>query len=290
MLLTADDTRRLDRLTLASGRTAPGPGARQSRARGFGLEFEDYRPYQAGDDPRAIDWTVEARLRQLVVRVFRAEGHMRLHLLLDVSRSMTVGTPAKLTAAARVASALAYVGVERRDAVGLATFDDRIRMRIAPATGKAHLLRVLALTEGARAVGRSSPDRAFTTYAAAERGPGLAVILSDMLVPALPLEGLRVLACRGLTPVIVQVLADEDLDPHLSGPVDLADAEDPAAAPRHADPDAARRYMTAVGMHVRALMEACTSNGWPYLRVTTGMAFPQVLAASVNAGLLAVHG
>ncbi len=290
MLLTADDTRRLDRLTLASGRATPAPGARQSRARGFGLEFEDYRSYQAGDDPRTIDWTVEARLRQLVVRVFRAEGHIRLHLLMDVSRSMTIGTPAKLTAAARVASALAYVGVERRDAVGLATFDDRIRMRVAPATGKAHLMRVLGLAEGARAVGRSNPDRALASYAAAERGPGLAVILSDMLVPALPLEGLRVLACRGLTPVIVHVLADEDLDPRIDDPVDVADAEDQAAAPRHADAVAARGYITAVGIHIAALAEACASNGWPYLRVTTSMAFPQVLTASVNAGVLAVHG
>lgn len=290
MLLTSDDTRRLDRLALATGRATPAPGSRQSRARGFGLEFEDYRPYQAGDDPRAIDWTVEARLRQLVVRVFRAEGHVRLHLLLDVSRSMTVGRPAKLTAAARVAAALAYVGIERRDAVGFATFDDRIRMRVAPASGKAHLMRVLAMAEGTGALGRSNMDRALGAYAAAEHGPGLAVILSDVLDPELPVSALRQLACRGLTPVIVQVLADEDLDPGIGDPVDVTDAEDQAGAARHADGVTARGYVTAVRSHVAALTGACASNGWPYLRVTTGMAFPQVLAASVTAGLLTVHG
>lgn len=288
-VLTADETRRLDRLALASAHTVAAAGARQSRARGMGLEFEDYRPYHAGDDPRTIDWMVAARLQQLVVRVFRAEGHLRLHLLLDVSRSMAVGSPDKLRTAARAAAALAYIAGARRDAAGLATFDDRIRTHIVPDHGKAHLMRVLAAVDAARTVGRTDANAALTAYAAAMRGPGQAVVLSDFLAPELPVDGLKHLAHRGLAPVVMQVLASEDLDPGITGPTEIADAEDPASA-RLTNPDGARSYQAAVRAHAAALEDACRRHGWPYLRITTATTFPAWLAASTHAGLLTVHG
>jgi uncharacterized protein (DUF58 family) len=289
MILSADDTRRLDRLALASAHTVASAGARQSRARGAGLEFEDYRPYHPGDDPRTIDWTVAARQAQLVVRVFRAEGHLRLHLLLDVSRSMGIGTPTKLLTAARAAAALAYVAGARRDAAGLATFDDRIRTHLAPDHGKAHLLRVLAAADAARTIGRTDANAALTTYAAAMRGPGQAVVLSDFLASELPIDGLKHLAHRGLAPVVMQVLATEDLDPAIAGPTEIADAEDPARA-RLTDPDGARGYQRAVRAHAAAMEDACRRHGWPYLHLTTDTPFPDWLAASTAAGLLTVHG
>src|SRR3977135_3167513 len=126
-MLSAHEVRQLEHLTLAHGSAQSAAGSRHARPRGHGLEFRDYRHYQPGDDPRVIDWNVHARLGQLVVRVFRAEGQLRLHLLVDTSASMSVGAPSKLACAARLAAALAYVAVERRDAVGLATFDEEIR-------------------------------------------------------------------------------------------------------------------------------------------------------------------
>src|SRR5919201_3918555 len=101
-MLTVEDVRCVERLTLTHSQTQPAAGSRHARTRGHGLEFRDYRHYQPGDDPRRIDWTVDARLRQLVVRVFRAEAQLRLHVLLDTSASMCVGAPAsKLACAAR---------------------------------------------------------------------------------------------------------------------------------------------------------------------------------------------
>ncbi len=288
MRLSAEETRQLERLALRSPHVTGATGTRRSRTRGVGLEFEDYRAYHLGDDPRAIDWTVDARLRQLVVRMFRAEGQLRVHLLLDVSRSMTVGTPDKLAVAARLAAAFAFMAAGHRDAVGLTTFDDRIRGHVAPSDGRGHLLRVVAAADAARAIGRSNPDAAFAAYAAALRGPGLAIILSDLLGPGLPDQGLRHLAHRGLSPVIVQVLAPEDLGVTLDNPVDLADAEDPDAT-RAADAASARAYRDAVAAHVRRLRELCRTSGWPYLQVTTTMTLPDALTLALDAGLLAVH-
>ena len=105
------------------------------------------RPYQAGDDPRAIDWTVHARLRELVVRVSRVDAHLRVHLLLDTSGSMSAGTPDKLSCARRVTAALGYIALRRRDAVGIATFDDTVRRYVAPASGKPQLFRIFEALE-----------------------------------------------------------------------------------------------------------------------------------------------
>ena len=92
-MLTPGEAVLLERLTFGGAVTAlpTAAGVRRARGRGTGAEFHEYRRYQAGDDPRHVDWTVEARLRQLVVRVARADGHLRLHVLVDTSASMGVG-------------------------------------------------------------------------------------------------------------------------------------------------------------------------------------------------------
>ena len=137
---------------LGAGPAAPTAGTaaiRRARVRGAGLEFQEYRHYEPGDDPRSIDWTVEARLRQLVVRVARADGHVRLHVLLDASASMGVGRPDKWSCARSLAAALCYVAQERRDTAGLAVFDNGVRAYIAPAAGRAQLFRALSLIDTA---------------------------------------------------------------------------------------------------------------------------------------------
>ena len=288
-MLTAHETRQLDRLALAASDAAPAAGSRHARTRGYGLEFEDYRHYQLGDDPRSIDWTVDARLRQLVVRVFRAEGHVRLHLLVDVSRSMTIGTPSKLLCATRLAAALSYVAVERRDAVALATFDDRIRTRVSAATGKPQLFRLLDLLGSTAAMGRSALDRALVNYATAVRGPGLAVVLSDFLTPDHTFEGLRYLQYRGLIPAVVQVLADEDIDPAIVDETEIRDVENPAARPLIVDAAAVRAYQERLDRLSRELRTFCRERGLPWLRVTASTAFGDVLRACVQAGILAQH-
>src|SRR3954468_14560437 len=145
-MLSTEETRQLERLAIRAASNAS-PSAvsslRRAAAAGHGLDFHDFRPYQPGDDPRRIDWTIAARHRQLVVRQFRAEGHVRLHLLVDVSRSMTLGAPPKIDCAIKLAAALSYVAVEHGDAIGVATFDDRLRTHVPPATGRAQLFRVL---------------------------------------------------------------------------------------------------------------------------------------------------
>lgn len=288
-MLASEDIRLLDRLTIGAGSAAsPGgsAGMRRARMQGAGLEFHEHRPYQPGDDLRSIDWTVEARLQQLVVRVSRAEGDLRLHLLVDTSASMGLGDPAKLTCATRLAAALGYVAVDHRDAVGLATFDRTIRSCLRPAAGRVQLFRLLDVLGRSTARGISSLDQALLDYGAAVRGPGIAVVLSDFYEPGAGLRGLQFLLHRGLTPAIVQIVAPEEERPDVGDDMEILDVERPDAPPLLIDEAAVTAYLARMSEHARLLRSFGASHGLPYARVESATPFRGLLAALEGAGLL----
>ena len=286
-MLSAADVRLLDGLTLAAGVGEIMPsaaGLRRARARGAGIEFHEYRHYEPGDDPRSIDWTVEARLDQLVVRVSRAEGELRLHVLIDVSRSMSVGTPDKLSCAGRVAAALGYVAVERRDLVGLATFDDNVATCTPPASGRTQLFRVLALLQSLRVAGTSDIDQALLQYGAGVRGPGIVAVISDFLETGAGLQGLRYLLHRGLTPAVIQVTADEEWNPAFEDVVELMDVEAPESK-IVVDASMIRSYRERLDAHCGELRTFCLSHGLAFVQVDAAASFNTLVANLKTAGL-----
>ena len=288
-MLAADDIRLLDRLTIASPAAAAGTGARQARTRGNGLEFRDYRPYLPGDDPRAIDWTVDARLRQLVVRVVEADAHARLHLLVDTSASMSVGTPPKIAGAARAAAAFAYVAVQRRDPVGLVTFAQGIERHVGVGAGRQQLFRILATLERSVPQGTSSFDGVLMSFGGVATGPGTAVIVSDFLGGDVPSTGLKYLLHRGIRPALVQIVADEDLEPRGTDNLELIDAERPDASPVFADAAAIGRYRERVAAHVSALRQFAQAHRIPIVQIRSSATFESAMTACVSAGLFTVH-
>lgn len=290
-MLSADEARHLDRLTLAASAPAAstGSGLRHARVRGGGLEFRDYRHYQPGDDLRSIDWTVDARLRQLVVRVFSAEGRLQLHLLVDVSRSMTAGVPDKLRCAKKLAAALCYVAVARRDAAGVATFDDTVRSYVAPAAGRSQIFRVFDTLGSASPGGRSALNKALFDYGAAARGPGLAVVISDFFEASGALDGLRYLLYRGLTPAIVQVVADEELQPDFADEAELVDLEEPGGDPLVVDASAIAGYREHLAESSAALERFCRVQGLVHAQLVSSVSFPSLVSTCRQAGLLDVH-
>jgi uncharacterized protein (DUF58 family) len=290
-MLSADEARHLDRLALAASAPAAstGSGLRHARVRGGGLEFQDYRHYQPGDDLRSIDWTVDARLRQLVVRVFSAEGRLQLHLLVDVSRSMTAGTPDKLHCAKKLAAALCYIAVARRDAAGVATFDDTVRSYVAPTAGRSQIFRVFDLLRSASAGGRSSLNKALFDYGAAARGPGLAVVMSDFFEAEGAFDGLQYLIYRGLTPAVVQIVADEELHPDVEDEAELVDLEAPGGDPLVVDASAVAAYREQLARASTELEHFCRVRGLAYAHLVSSTPFQALVASCRQAGLLDVR-
>lgn len=286
-MLSAQEARTLQHLVLLGGASgaATGSGSRHARSRGLGSEFHDYRHYQPGDDPRSIDWTVEARLRQLVVRICQSEGHLRLHLLVDVSGSMAVGTPSKLACAAKLAAALCYVAIERRDSVGVAIFDDAIRIHLKPAAGHHQLFRVFDVLRQAPA-GRSRIDRALIDFAGLAREGGLVIVLSDFFQPDGVLDGLRYLRSSGLALAVLQVVAAEELRPSFTGDMELADIEDRSAPVVTVDQAAVAAYQQRVSQTSAALAAFCADWGMPWARIESSTSFEGLVEACVQARLL----
>jgi uncharacterized protein (DUF58 family) len=120
-------------------------GSYDSALKGAGIEFEETRPYQPGDDARIIDWRVTARTGEPFVRRFRQERALAVHLLVDVSASMVGPRPERSVrdVAVEVAALIALLAAHAGDCIGLTLFSDRIEREVPPAGGMQHALRIL---------------------------------------------------------------------------------------------------------------------------------------------------
>ena len=120
-------------------------GQYHSVFKGQGMNFDEVREYQPGDDVRAIDWNVTARMNHPFIKKFVEERELTLMLIVDVSGSGLFGSFAqsKRELAAEVASVLAFSAIRNNDKVGLILFSDEVEKFIPPRKGRSHVLRVI---------------------------------------------------------------------------------------------------------------------------------------------------
>jgi uncharacterized protein (DUF58 family) len=157
-------------------------GAYRSNFRGTGIEFEEVRPYQPGDDVRTIDWNVTARMGEPFVKTYVEDRQLVLLFLVDTSRSMDFGSveKTKRETAAEAAALLAFVAAAQQDAVGLSLFDERPGLHLRPEKGQRHVLRVVREVLAAPARGRaSSLAAALEPTLAHQKRRALLFVLSD---------------------------------------------------------------------------------------------------------------
>lgn len=130
-------TRRLVSETLA--------GQYHSAFRGTGMDFDEVREYQPGDEVRTIDWNVTARMNHPFVKKFREERELTVMLVVDLSGSGLFGSviQSKRELAAEIASVLAFSAVRNQDKVGLLLFTDVVEHFLPPRKGRRHVLRVI---------------------------------------------------------------------------------------------------------------------------------------------------
>jgi len=120
-------------------------GQWNSAFKGRGIEFEEVRPYQIGDDVRAIDWNVTARTGRPFVKLFREEREMAVLLLVDQSASQSLGThwQTKREVVTELSATLAFSAIKNNDKVGLTLFTDGIEKYVPPRKGTRHVLRII---------------------------------------------------------------------------------------------------------------------------------------------------
>jgi uncharacterized protein (DUF58 family) len=120
-------------------------GQYHSAFKGRGIEFEEVRPYQVGDDVRTIDWNVTARCGAPFVKLFREERELTVTLLVDLSASEGLGThyQTKRELITELGATLAFSAIKNNDNVGLHLFTDDIEKVVPASKGSRHVLRVI---------------------------------------------------------------------------------------------------------------------------------------------------
>ncbi|HNX05908.1 MAG TPA: DUF58 domain-containing protein [Opitutales bacterium] len=120
-------------------------GSYHSVFRGQGIDFEETREYMPGDDVRAINWNITARMDRPFVKVFREERELTVLLAVDLSASQSFGSveKSKREVAAELAAILAFSALRNNDKAGLLLFTDEVESYIPPRKGSQHLLRVV---------------------------------------------------------------------------------------------------------------------------------------------------
>ncbi|MCP5040306.1 MAG: DUF58 domain-containing protein [bacterium] len=146
-MLTREIIARVREIQLRTGRQVADvlAGEYVSVFKGTGVEFDEVRPYVPGDDVRAIDWNVTARMGEPFVKRYVEERQLTIMIMADVSASQDFGSAgrSKREAAAELCALLAFSAIKNDDKVGLTLFHSEIEQYIPPRKGQKHALRVV---------------------------------------------------------------------------------------------------------------------------------------------------
>src|SRR5438270_9836533 len=120
-------------------------GEYKSVFKGTGIAFEEVREYQPGDEIRAIDWNVTARMGHPFIKRFVEERELTVMLLVDCSGSNQFGTQTqqKREVAAELAAVLAFSAISNNDKVRLVGFTEKVERFVPPRKGTRHVLRLI---------------------------------------------------------------------------------------------------------------------------------------------------
>ncbi|HTL70613.1 MAG TPA: DUF58 domain-containing protein [Candidatus Eisenbacteria bacterium] len=202
-------------------------GEYHSVFKGRGMEFDEVREYDAGDDIRDIDWNVTARMGHPYTKKFVEERELTVMFLVDASSSGQYGTKGKTKSEliAEMCALLAFSAVKNHDRVGLIVFSDRVEKFIPPKKGRRHVLRVIREILGFRPKHRrtdlNAPLKVLNDVVTKR---STVFLFSDFIADGY--EKLLKIAYKkhDIVAVVVEDATEKEF-PALGGPVELEDAE-----------------------------------------------------------------
>ncbi|MBV9577513.1 MAG: DUF58 domain-containing protein [Chloroflexi bacterium] len=284
-----DVFRQLDRLSFVSRRSAQAGagGEHVSRRRAPSTDFVDYRAYVPGDDFRRIDWNVYGRLGALHVKVTEARERLDVILILDCSSSMDAGTPDKFEFATQLVAALAYVGASRADAVRIACLGPALPdgWRVGPFSRRARVPELVQQLSALAPAGRVDLEAGLAACVPRDvSGASLAVVVSDLLARDGVAGGLDALRARIADVAVVHVVSPEELEPNVSGEVELIDAESGATLELGVSQETLAAYRRRVGEWLEGREADCRRRGLRYVRVRTDRPVKAVVLDDLRRG------
>ena len=204
-------------------------GDYHSTFKGQGVEFDEVRPYEPGDDVRSIDWNVTARTGVPYIKRFSEERELTILFMVDVSGSQSYGsvTRSKAELAAEVTALLALTAIRNQDKIGLVLFSDRIVKYIPPRKGSGSVMRlvreVLAAEDDAE--GGTDIAAALKFLNGVQKRRAVVFLVSDFLQPSADYERLLRATSRHHDMVCVPVSDPAEAELPDVGLVELEDPE-----------------------------------------------------------------
>lgn len=188
-LTVADILKRVRRIQIVANRAVNDLFAGQYKSvfRGRGMEFDEVREYQPGDDIRTIDWNVTARTGSCFIKRFCEERELTVLFLVDVSASGVFGSTerSKLELVVEVAALLMFSALKNNDKVGLLTFCDEVQAYYPPRKGKAHVLHLIRELVGQRPVARETRLQAALDFLNhVQKRRAVVFLVSDFIGPS----------------------------------------------------------------------------------------------------------
>ncbi len=279
---------------------APDSGLRSSPFKGRGMEFEESRPYQPGDDLRSLDWRVMARTGKPYTKLFREERERPVLLWVDLRVGMMFGTrnAYKAAVAARAAAVLAWAALENGDRIGGLAFSDDAHEEWRPQRGKRAVLHLLerlsshpgwATTSGTWPQGSCSASEALEPLLRVARPGSLVFLISDFRNPGTQLDTQLARLARRNDVVAVQLSdpLEQQLPPE--GLYRVADAMQTLSLDTRGG-KRRRAYREAFEAHSEHLLQLCRQHGMHHLACSTGDELIDTLRKGLGLRTLASRG
>ena len=263
----------IDDLELAARVVVEGlrAGGHRSPFHGYSAEFQQHRPYRAGDDLKYLDWKLLARTDRLYSKQFRETTSMSAMIVLDASASMAFPEQglSKFRYASIVAAALAYLISTQGDAVGLMMMANGALSYVPARAGRPHLRSLIARLDRAEPTGAWDPERTIARGAELLKRRGVMIVISDFYdAEDATRREMRRVARRGHDVSMLQVMSADEIAFPYSGSVEVEDLE--TGDRRLIDAGAAEAGYRAA---VREFLERCRTlanrDGIDYALMTT---------------------
>ena len=246
-------------------------GLHRSPYVGFSVNFASHREYMPGDDLRHLNWKLYGRHDRLYIKQYDAETNVDLHLVLDISGSMTVGDEdqRKLRYAVLLCASLAHLASRQRDAVGLTLFADGIVEHFLARGNTDHLLSLMSALAQQRS--HASATSPLVLHEVAELMPrrGLVVIVSDLYYePSELLSALDHFRHFGHDVLVFQVLSPLERQMPIDGAVKLVDVETGESLETLAH-EIRDSFTAAVGKWIDEIHTGCLARDIDHVCLTT---------------------
>ncbi len=259
---------------------------RRSKKVGSGLEFADHRDYSPGDDFRYLDWQVFARMERMLIRLHEEEEDLQIYILLDCSRSMSLslGDISKFDHAAKIAAALAYVGLANLDRVAIVPFGEKLEQRMPPTRGKNQIFKVFRFLEAITPGGPTRLNASLKQFVHQNKRRGMAVILSDFYDPEGYDDALSYLRYNGYEPFAIHLVDELEMTPSLRGDLSVVDCETGEVKEVTVTPRMLARYKEVHQEFCRNLEACCKQRQASYFRTAIQVPWDEIVLRIFRAG------